>query len=206
MLIWSWRGLSTKRQVCRINTVKANTDKTTNGWMNTHYQIYGNNMSTLRVYANYILWPYKGIMTIFGHTYLMNMPLYGHVFLISICKLDVICINSESRHVIVTRDLHFICMQSGTVESVLEFVTHWRPAGLSFVNTLNILNSFHSLMWKQLSVQKGSQLEIPCCPYSHCSMLRICMTLQLSYHSWYQVTRNLSKIILCYRTYTARNF
>ncbi len=30
------------------------------------------------------------------------MPLYGHNNLISICKLDVICINSESRHVIVT--------------------------------------------------------------------------------------------------------
>ncbi len=30
------------------------------------------------------------------------MPLYGYVFLIWICKLDVICINSESRHVIVT--------------------------------------------------------------------------------------------------------
>ncbi len=29
------------------------------------------------------------------------MPLYGHVYLISICKLNVICINSESRHVIV---------------------------------------------------------------------------------------------------------
>ena len=27
------------------------------------------------------------------------MPLYGHVYLISICKLDVICINSEFRHV-----------------------------------------------------------------------------------------------------------
>ena len=30
------------------------------------------------------------------------MPLYGHVYLISICKLDVICINFDSRHVIVT--------------------------------------------------------------------------------------------------------
>ncbi len=30
------------------------------------------------------------------------MPLYGHVYLISICKLSIICINSESRHVIVT--------------------------------------------------------------------------------------------------------
>ena len=29
------------------------------------------------------------------------MPLYGHNNLIWICKLDVICINSESRHVIV---------------------------------------------------------------------------------------------------------
>ncbi len=30
------------------------------------------------------------------------MPLYGHVLLIRICKLALICINSESRHVIVT--------------------------------------------------------------------------------------------------------
>ncbi len=30
------------------------------------------------------------------------MPLYGHVYLINICKLSIICINSESRHVIVT--------------------------------------------------------------------------------------------------------
>ncbi len=28
------------------------------------------------------------------------MPLYGHSFLIRICKLALICINSESRHVI----------------------------------------------------------------------------------------------------------
>ncbi len=30
------------------------------------------------------------------------MHLYGHVFLIRICKLALICINSESRHVILT--------------------------------------------------------------------------------------------------------
>ncbi len=35
-------------------------------------------------------------------SYMVIMPLYGHNYLISICKLDVICINSESRHVTVT--------------------------------------------------------------------------------------------------------
>ncbi len=33
------------------------------------------------------------------------MPVYGYVFLISICKLDVICINSGSRHVIITQNV-----------------------------------------------------------------------------------------------------
>ncbi len=77
-------------------------------------KIIGNdNMSTLRVYANKLIC----ILTItcllsefmqissFEYSYQLwhIMPLYGHVYLISICKLDVICINSESRHVIVTK-------------------------------------------------------------------------------------------------------
>ena len=38
------------------------------------------------------------------------MPLYGHVYLISICKLSIICINSESRHVIVTSHIGNVIM------------------------------------------------------------------------------------------------
>ncbi len=51
-------------------------------------------------------------MAIYGHVFMrcicpnmVIMPLYGHVNLISICKLDLICINSESRHVIVTQKI-----------------------------------------------------------------------------------------------------
>ncbi len=45
------------------------------------------------------------------------MPLYGHVYLSSIGKLDVICMNSESRHVIVTRIrlLHYSIGMEGQI-------------------------------------------------------------------------------------------
>ena len=37
------------------------------------------------------------------------MPTYGFVFQISICKLDVICINSGSRHVILAQNVLCTC-------------------------------------------------------------------------------------------------
>ena len=50
------------------------------------------------------------------------MPLYGHVYLISICKLDVICINSESRHVIIT--VWRSCVFQENVSIVCEYLAY----------------------------------------------------------------------------------